>query len=126
MVATFGELGWLPLNLVLDRIRIKYFHRMRFCLPETRLCKQIFNDLFSGYSENGSNVWPYISEMRKILNNTGMDRAFSSLDPNWIYSYLKLSLASYKMDFYQEIDEMKSLKWYRLIKGSTFGKKLFI
>ena len=62
--ATLGELGWLPINVYLERKRVKYFHRMKFDLPDTRLCKQIFDTLLDARNDDLPNVWPYMDEMK--------------------------------------------------------------
>lgn len=123
MAATIGELGWLPCNVYLEHIRVKYFHRMKFDLPDTRLCKQIFDSLFEPNSGNTTDAWPYVDEMRKTFNNVCMDRVFRSTNPNWLRRFAKLSIEGYKLHFFQEIDEKRSLNWYRMFKRSTFGEK---
>ena len=121
--AVLGEFGWLPLKLILDRIRIKYYHRLNYDLPDSRLCKQVFNELLGSYDGQAKPPWPYIYEIHQILINVGMDRALTSKNDGWLQPYRKLSLESYKLEFFQDIDDKSSLYWFRLFKGSTFGSK---
>ena len=123
VTAVLGEFGWLPLKLVLDRIRVKYFHRIKYDMPESRICKQVFNRLVGAYSDGEKPPWPYIEEIHEILKNAGLDSAFTSRKDTWPQSYHKLSLESYKIEFFQEIDDKSSLNWFRILKGSTFGSK---
>ena len=123
--ATIADLGWLPINMILERMRIKYFHRMKFDLPNTRLCKQIFDALLevdSG-SQQQSKAWPYTDEVKKVFNNVAMDRAFYSENPEWLRYFFKISLDAYKISFFNEIDDRKSLRWYQKFKRSTFGER---
>ena len=52
-----------------------------------------------------------------------MDRAFSTGHDGWLDSFMKRSLESYVLYFFQEIDAKKSLYWYRLLKCTTFSEK---
>lgn len=51
MTAVLAELGGLPIYFILDPSRIKFFHRIMYILPETRLCKQIFLAMANEYSD---------------------------------------------------------------------------
>ena len=123
VTAVLGELGWLPLELSLDKFRLKYYHRMRYDVPDTRLCKQIFDDMANGYLDNSPYHWPYFPQVNKILINAGIGRAMFSTNSEWLQPFLKRQLGSYKIDFFQDIDEKTSLQWYRAFKDSTFGVK---
>ena len=48
-VATLGELGWLPCEMILNKLRVRYFNRLKHVVPENRLCKHIVNDLNSNF-----------------------------------------------------------------------------
>ena len=100
VTAVLGEFGWLPLKLVLDRIRIKYFHSIKYDMPDSRICKQVFNRLVGAYSNGEKPPWPHMEEIHEILINVGMDRALTSRKNTWLRSYRKLSLESYKMEFF--------------------------
>lgn len=47
----------------------------------------------------------------------------TSKNDAWLQPYQKLSLESYKIEFFQDIDDKSSLYWFRLMKGSTHGSK---
>ena len=100
MSATLRELGWLPIDHNLNRYRIRYYHRIRYNLSETRLCKQVFNDLYADYIDDKPVVWPYCSEIHKILKNVGLDGAFKSQSEHWLDPYMRLSVSSYKISFF--------------------------
>ena len=121
-VATLGDLGWLPINVILDRARAKYFHRLKHELPQTRLCCRLFDDMMESFNDNDMKVWPYMSEIKKMLNNVGMDHIFRSTKQNWMDAFYKLSLEGCKLNFFREIVSKKSLSWYRAIKRPTFGE----
>ena len=76
MSAIIGELGWLPIQLILDRFRVKFFHRMMYDVPETRLCKQVFLALANNYASGMRSDWSYFDAIHTILKNVGLDRAF--------------------------------------------------
>ena len=62
------ELGWEPINNFLDRQRVSYFARF-FTLPDTRLCRIIFNELMS----KGTTDWPYCKHIKSIFEFIGLD-----------------------------------------------------
>ena len=99
-VATLGDLGWLPINVILDRARAKYFHRLKHELPQTRLCCRFFDDMMESFNDNDMKVWPYMSEIKKMLNNVGMDHIFRSTKQNWMDAFYKLSLEGCKLNFF--------------------------
>ena len=41
--AILADLGWLLLSVMLECIRVRYFHPMKFEMSNTRLCQQIFD-----------------------------------------------------------------------------------
>ena len=127
MSATLGELGWLPIDLILNRHRVKYFHRMKYNLMETRLCKQVFMKLNNDYLDgNYLATWPYCSELHNVLCKVGLDGAFVCNEMSWLEPYMKLSIDNYSCSFFQDIDKKSSLYWYRSMKKSSFGEKYLL
>ena len=95
---------------------------MKFEMPDTRLCKQIFDTLLQRNDDKPAKIWPYVDEIKKVFNNVAIDHALESRNPEWLGCFLKLSLEAYKLDFFQEIDLKKSLRWYQMFKRSSFGE----
>ena len=123
ITATLGELGWLPCNLILNRHRVKYFCRLKFGIPDTRLCKQVFTDMESNFYNNTSTTWCYFKEMRKIFVEVGLDHAMQGHNPDIPNAYKRLSLDIYKQTFDSEVKEKTSLSRYKYFKTSTFAEK---
>ena len=74
---------------------------MFYDLPETRLCKQVYEDLVQDYLNGSKVAWPpYCSEIHTTLSNAGLDRAFRSNNESWLQPYMRLSLESYKISFF--------------------------
>ena len=96
---------------------------MKYDLHDSRLCKQVFLALGDKYSCGSCTAWPYFAELHKVLKNVGLDRAFNSNNQEWLQPFMRLSLHSYTISFFQDIDEKTSLYWYRSFKRSTFGEK---
>ena len=65
------ELGWEPINDYLDRQRIAYFSRF-FSLPDTRLCKRVFNELM----RKSAVEWPYSRYIQSLFESVGLDHYF--------------------------------------------------
>ena len=51
MVGNSGEIGWLPLNDVLDKQKVKHYYHLKYNLPDLRLRKQILYDMEIKFDE---------------------------------------------------------------------------
>ena len=122
--ATLGELGWLPLAHTLDLYRIKFYHRLKFGVDESRLCKIIFRDMERLFQNGDKNsVWPYFKEIEKIFIKVGLDNVMNDGEGDWLFSFKKLSIENYVHRFFHEIDNKSSLSTYRMLKRSSFGEQ---
>ena len=117
-IATIGDLGWLPLSVEAERLRVKYFHYLKFKTSENRLCKIVFDDMYVRFKGNRSSKysWPYFKEIQSALNKAGMDWVMDSDDPSWIKRFDQLRKESFKAEFLSEIDAKSSLEIYRCFK----------
>ena len=109
--ATLVELGWEPVNAFLDRQRVSYFSRF-FHLPDSRLCKQVFDALYN------SNVgeWPYIEYIKSLFVSVGLDHFISgSLNKN---TFAKFFGYYNRMKLFEDISSKSSLSMY---KTGTFS-----
>ena len=73
---------------------------MRYTLPETRLCKQIFQDMEDDYFGSSTHPWPYFQQLNKIMVNAGIGEAMLNVNSDWFKHFCKLQLESYKIDFF--------------------------
>ena len=103
---------------MVDRLSY-YFHRLKYLLPESRLCKKVFREMEDTFVNGQPSSWPYM----KILTNVGLDNKISSQDGQWIKSYHKLSLDNYVLCFFSEVDSKVSLSLYSMLKRSSFREE---
>ena len=72
------------------------------------------------FTSNRTSSWPFFKNIFQIIQNAGMDDATLDEGGAWLATYNRLSLDGYKSIFFQTVDSMKTLQWYRTFKRSTF------
>ena len=87
-IALLGDLGCADILDHRDVLRVSYFNRL--CqMEDNRIAKNVFNNLFLRRYTNGSvKYFPYLSHMKSILTDLGMEHMFynptSSINMNVI------------------------------------------
>lgn len=121
-IATIGEMGWLPIQDQLNINRVSYYHHIQ-AMPDTRLCKLVFNELAKLYTSGISTNFDYIKNMRKIFTDKGLDQLFSSSEDSHriMKKFKQHTYDCYTHEFEMNIKSFPSLHHYRMVKESTFA-----
>ena len=61
-----------------------------------------------------------MEEIGKILTSVGLDSKIHSQNDMWLDKFYRFTLDKHVLDFFNEIDNKKSLSMYRLFKRSSF------
>ena len=115
IVATCGELGWLPILESLNISRISYYSRL-LSMSEDRLTKQIFNELMITPAIPSFN---YVDNIKDMLIDKGVDYMYNNQDTLCIHTYKKLVWSKYNYDFTTTVRNMSSLKYFAVLKEGT-------
>lgn len=118
-IATIGDLGWLPLSLEADELRLNYFHYLKHTVKNGRLCKQVLCEMLSRFQQGRQATWPFCKELKEILNKVGMDWAMDCETGGWLPVYKKLRFHYWNTEFFREIDLKSSLAMYERFKLSV-------
>jgi hypothetical protein len=114
-IATLGELGWLPITNHLDNLRVSYFMHLK-SMDDHRLTKIIFNELSNLYNANVPTPFAYFKNMKNIFIERGVDHFFSSHKNDVVTQFRGFNHACYAETFSKAIDNLPSLKYYKLLK----------
>ena len=71
------ELGWEPITVFIDRSKVSYFKRLSE-LPDSRLCKQVYNKMIM----LSDTFWNYVNEKQSIQSdptNQNFSRKYGSI-----------------------------------------------
>ena len=92
--ALIRELGWEPIHDYLNRKRFTYYSRLKI-LPNVRLCKIVFNELFSNHSGVFEGPWNYPNMISNIDRQYNLDCFANESVSSPGYKY-KIGRMSYK------------------------------
>ena len=113
-----GELGWEPINVVQDKLRIKYFNRLR-CMSSHGWPKLLYNatTMIHEITDNKKRRW--ISYMRKVFVDCGMDFIFENTLYNhqWTRNCINISTSNYQNKWLNSVLSKSFLSDYVLLKS---------
>ena len=116
-----GDLGWQPISIVQNNLRMKYLDRIRK-LPDTRWPNLMFNVMHSLYvikcKSNSNNLrWKWFVHIDHTLGECGMGHLLShNRNRNWINEFVKISIDNANKRWLDSAKCKSSLRDYILIK----------
>ena len=119
LVATLGELGWTPIIDHLDNTRVSYYTRLKD-MESHRLPKIIYDELLSLHNRGVQTKFKYFEDIKSIFMKNGADYLMDD-DENYIVQRFKsLNYDNYVLKFFNSVEEMSSLKYFRHVKIDTY------
>ena len=116
--ATISELGWLPIQDLLNIKRINYYKYL-VSLSDNRLPKFILNELNNMYIKSASCDFNYVKHIRDIFIEYGADHMYYDHDKICLSTFKKLVSNHYINTFHDNVNKCKSLLHFNKCKEST-------
>ena len=98
----------MPITEHLDILQVGYYSHL-INMPDHRLTKVVFNELWRVYSDGKDSSFKYFETMKRIFDDKGVDYMFNSEQCN-VDTFKKLTSDGYCNSFYNEISSLSSLK----------------
>jgi hypothetical protein len=119
-----GDLGWQPITLIQNKLRIKYLNRLRH-MHLNRWPKLVFNAMYTVYndrptSKTNSVRWKWLSHIENALVDCGMDHIFKDNLYNsryWINHFTNISIDNSNNKWSHSATLKSSLNDYVLFKS---------
>ena len=116
--ATIGELGWLPINDMLNIKRISYYKHL-LSMNNERLPKRIYNALCELNSKDKPCAFNYVRYTKDILNQYGADHMFQDDEMLNISTFKKLVTDQYMHVLKNVTMDKSSLIYYGKSEDDT-------
>ena len=119
-LALFSDLGWMNILDHLDILRINYFNHLG-CMDNSRIAKIVFNKLFDNFTCGKSEHFKYMTNMKNIFTNAGVDHLFNANGPVNVNIIKNIMHESHKIQFYNDINNFSSLETFKCVTSQPIS-----